>query len=91
MEIGKEIFTRKISFPEDVLLDTPKITIVGNERVTIENHKGILTFDEFKIRVNSKLGIINIIGRNFEILYIGGYTIIIRGIFKSISYEGASL
>lgn len=91
MERGKEIIARKISFPEDVLLDIPKLTIIGKERITIENHKGILTFDEFKIRVGSKLGIINIIGNNFEILYIGGYTIIISGVFKSIIYEGINL
>jgi sporulation protein YqfC len=86
-ERSKEIITEKLDISKDILLNMPRITVIGNEEVTIENHKGILLFDSDIIKVNTKLNAISIEGHNFEILYIGESTITISGKFKSISYE----
>lgn len=83
----KTILIEKLDLPKDVVLDMPKIIVIGKEEVTIENHKGILTFSENEIRVNTKIGPISIKGGGFEILYIATSTIIISGKFASISYE----
>lgn len=83
----RTILIEKLDLPKDVVLDVPKIIVVGKEEVTIENHKGILTFNEDEIRINSKLGPISIKGSRFEILYIATSTITISGRFVSISYE----
>lgn len=72
---------------ESMIQSTPKIIIDGKKRLTIENHSGIITFDDKKISVDSKLGIIDIFGSNLEILYIGGYTIIVSGVLKSVIYR----
>lgn len=72
---------------ESMIQATPKIIIDGKKRLTIENHSGIITFDDKKISVDSKLGIIDILGSNLEILYIGGYTIIVSGALKSVIYR----
>lgn len=83
----KAILIEKLDLPKDVVLDVPKIIVIGKEEITIENHKGILTFDENEIRINSKSGPLSIKGENFEILYIATSTITISGKFASISYE----
>lgn len=85
---GKDFIVQKADLPIEVILDVPKITIVGYKEITIENHKGILSFDKLLIRINSKLGPIKIEGMGLEILYIGTYTVTISGKFKSILYEG---
>lgn len=85
---SKEVITGKLNVPKEVALSIPKIIIVGNEEITIENHKGIKTFDEDKIRIKTNIGIIKIEGKSFEISYIGGDTITVTGVFKSILYEG---
>lgn len=72
---------------ESMIRNTPKIIIDGKKRLTIENHSGIITFDDKKISVDSKLGIIDIFGNDLEILYIGGYTIIVSGALKSVIYR----
>lgn len=82
-----EIIANKMKIPMDIVLDIPKIIITGDGEITIENHKGILTFERDKVRINSKIGVITIEGRGFEILYIGGYTLTVSGIFKKIIYE----
>lgn len=86
-EKSRNIIAEKFDLPKDVVLNLPKITIVGNNEITIENHKGIILFERDIIKVNTKVKVINIEGENFEILYIGDSTITISGRFKSVSYE----
>ncbi len=87
MEKSREILVEKLELPKDVILNLPKITILGDEEITIENHKGIILFERNIIKINTKVKVIDIEGENFEILYIGDSTITISGKFKSISYE----
>lgn len=42
---GKEKILSKLDFPSDISLDLPKIIVVGNREITIENHKGIIFFE----------------------------------------------
>ncbi|MBS5937170.1 sporulation protein YqfC [Clostridium sartagoforme] len=86
-EKSRDIIAEKFDLPKDVVLNLPKITIIGNNEITIENHKGIILFERDIIKINTKVKVINIQGENFEILYIGDSTITISGRFKSVSYE----
>lgn len=85
---SKEKIIEKLNLPNTDLLDIPKITVCGKKEITIENHKGIRTFKDNEIRINSRIGVIRVEGSSFEILYISGDTIIISGVFKAIMYEG---
>lgn len=42
---GKEVLVEKLDLPKDVLLNVPKIIVIGRNEVTIENHKGIMLFE----------------------------------------------
>lgn len=83
-----ENIAQKLGLPIDVVLDIPKIMITGDEEITIENHKGIVTFGEEEIKLRSNSGTISLKGRGLEILFIGGSTIILGGKFKGVNYEG---
>ncbi len=84
----KEDIAEKLDLPRDILLDIPKITITGDNEITIENHKGIIMFDNEIIKVNSKIGSISIWGKGFEIVFMGGKTLTLKGRFNSVVYEG---
>lgn len=83
---GKEVLVEKLDLPKDVLLDVPKIIVIGRNEVTIENHKGIMLFEREKIKINTNMSPIEIKGSEFEILYIAASTITIKGYFDSIGY-----
>lgn len=83
---GKEVIVEKLDLPKDVLLDVPKIIVIGRNEVTIENHKGIMVFEREKIKINTNMSPIEIKGSEFEILYIAASTITIKGYFDSIGY-----
>ena len=59
---GKEVLVEKLDLPKDVLLDVPKIIVIGRNEVTIENHKGIMVFEREKIKINTNMSPIEIKG-----------------------------
>ncbi|MEG0297853.1 MAG: sporulation protein YqfC [Clostridium sp.] len=89
IEKGKESIIEKLDLPKDVMLDLPKIEILGDREITIENHKGIALFERNMIKINTKTNPIEIKGQEFEIVFIGASTITVKGKFNSIKYEGA--
>jgi len=84
---GKEKILNKLEFPHDIALDLPKIIVIGNREIIIENHKGIIFFETNMVKINSRIGAIVIKGDEFEILFIAETSITISGIFQGISYE----
>ncbi|ADK13874.1 MULTISPECIES: sporulation protein YqfC [Clostridium] len=85
---AKRNIADKLELPGDIILNMPQIKITGDNEIIIENHRGIIAFDESQIKVNSGIGLISIYGSRFEVLFMGGSTITIGGRFTSIVYEG---
>ena len=46
----------------EIYSNVPKITITGFNEMIIENFKGILEYEDYYIRINTSLGIINVNG-----------------------------
>lgn len=63
----KMSLTDALELPLDVALDLPKIILVGNVKINISNHKGIIEYTNELIRINSKIGMIKITGKTLEI------------------------
>ena len=64
---------RLLEMPQEVYTDTPKITITGFNEMIIENFKGILEYEDYYIRINTSLGIININGYELSLENINIY------------------
>ena len=56
-----------LEMPKEVYSDTPKLTVVGFEEMFIENYKSILEYEEFFVRINTHIGILNINGFNLNL------------------------
>lgn len=82
----KEKFLEKIDLPKEVIFDLPKITVIGDREISIENHKGIHSFDNDYIKIKTKKGVVKVEGSNLEILYIADETIVVSGKFLGINY-----
>jgi sporulation protein YqfC len=65
--------------PYELVLNLPKITIIGDMQAVIENHKGILEYENNSIRINSSIGMIKITGENLTIKNIMAEEIIVFG------------
>lgn len=84
---SKNKIAKKFDMPAEALLDIPKFIVIADNEVTVENHKGILSFKEDEIKLNTSLGVVTIKGKDFEILYLSQNTITLSGCFKSLEFE----
>ena len=84
-------FKRKIDkvleVPDEIALNTPKITISNFEQMLIENYKGILEYQDFYIRIKTSIGIININGFNMTLEEMTTDDIIVKGNIENVDFE----
>ncbi|NBI07016.1 sporulation protein YqfC [Senegalia massiliensis] len=75
-----------LELPKEIVLDLPKITLIGNIQLYIENHKGIVEYSKERIRINSKSGIIRIIGKDLVIKNIVSEEVVVSGKIINIEF-----
>lgn len=78
---------RLLEMPQEVYTDTPKITITGFNEMIIENFKGILEYEDYYIRINTSLGIVNINGYELRLENMTNDDIKVNGKVESIDIE----
>ena len=78
---------RILELPKEVCSNIPKITITGFDEMIIENFKGILEYEEFFVRINTYLGVLNINGYNLNLENMTDDDIKVTGKIESIDIE----
>lgn len=76
-----------LEMPKEVYTNMPKLTIIGFEEMIIENYKSIIEYEEFLVRINTHIGILNINGFNLNLEKMTNDDIKITGIIESIDLE----
>lgn len=76
-----------LEMPREIDSKEPKITIISFDEILIENYKGILEYEEFFIKVDTEIGIVNINGYKLVLEQITQDDIGIKGTIKSIELE----
>lgn len=76
-----------LEMPQEIYSNIPKITITGFEEMIIENFKGILEYEDFFIRINTNIGIININGYELKLENMTNDDIKVTGKIESFDLE----
>lgn len=76
-----------LELPEDVILDLPRVTVLGGLQVTVENHKGIVLYSPERVVVGMTKGRIHISGRELVIGVIHEEEITVSGIVEGVTFE----
>jgi len=87
MKNFKNKVTNFLEIPDEIVSKIPKITVIGFDELLIENYKSILEYQDFFIRLNTHLGIININGFELIMNEMTVDDIIIKGKIESIDFE----
>lgn len=82
----KEKISDALELPKDITLDIPKVIILGTDSVSVENHKGIISYNDNQIKINTGCGILIISGERLAIKSIIQEEIIITGKIDNIGY-----
>ena len=78
--------TNKMDLPADVMMDLPRVTMIGQLHIYIENHKGLLLFTDSELRLLLKQGQLLIIGNSFVIKTILPEEILLEGKIEEVHY-----
>lgn len=76
-----------LEMPKEVYSDIPKVIVTGFDEIMVENFKGILEYEEFFVRINTHIGIININGFNLNLENMSNDDIKVTGKIESIEIE----
>lgn len=82
----KRQFSEAMELPGDVVLDLPKIVIVGNMQLFIENHRGIIEYTPEGVRVSVGEGEIAVSGENLMLRNILPDELCVEGKIRSLSF-----
>ncbi|MGG3562195.1 sporulation protein YqfC [Neobacillus rhizosphaerae] len=76
----------KMDLPQDVMMDLPRITMIGQIHIYIENHRGLLAFSDKELRLLLKQGQLLIKGKSFVIKTILTEEILLQGKIDQVIY-----
>ena len=83
----KEKFTELLELPKELVLDIPRITIVGKGDMMIENYKGVIEYGSGRVRISTGTGVVKISGAGLVIKEITSEDIIISGGIHSLEFD----
>jgi len=75
-----------LDLPQDVVFDVPRITMIGNLQLYIENHRGVLQFTESALTLELSQGKLEVVGRGLSIRAILPEEVFIEGEIDKISF-----
>ena len=78
---------RMLELPQEVYSNVPKIIITGFDEIIIENFKGILEYEEFFVRINTHIGLINVNGYGLSLENMTNDDIKVKGKIESLDIE----
>jgi len=82
----KEKVSELFELPKDIVMDVPKLTMIGYGDLLIENFKGIIEYDNERIRINTNCGIIKITGSGLGIKEITSEDLMVNGNIMSLEF-----
>jgi len=75
-----------LDLPQDVIFDLPRVTMIGNMQLYIENHRGVLHFDDSCLKLALTHGNIEIRGRDLSIRAILPEEVFVEGLIDEVKY-----
>ena len=76
--------TELMDLPGDALAGLPRLELVGDRELRMENHKGILAYGSEEIHVSGGVFIVQVSGRELELRAMNGVELLITGRIEQI-------
>ena len=76
-----------LEIPQDIVLDLPRITMLGNKQILVENHKGIIEYTPSLVRIKVSQGELIINGDNLSLGNLQIEQILVEGTGRDVIYD----
>ncbi|EST13367.1 sporulation protein YqfC [Sporolactobacillus laevolacticus] len=82
----KKWFADVSNIPEDVVLGVPRITLIGQFRLSIENYQNVLAFSKTELKLMLNEGELHISGEDFVLETILEKEIVLQGRVNDVRF-----
>ena len=89
-QLGKrlrKLTAQFLDLPKDVVFDIPRMTMIGNMQLYIENHRGVMEFSDKLLKLRLTSGYVEITGQDLVIRAILTEEVFIEGIINNVAYK----
>ncbi|HWR42670.1 sporulation protein YqfC [Sporomusa sp.] len=76
-----------LEIPQDIVLDMPRITMLGNKQLLVENHKGIIEYTPSLVRIKLNQGELFIYGEDLILGNLQAEQILVEGVVQEVKYD----
>ena len=80
---------RALDLPADADGSVIRVTMIGNTDLLVENHAGVIRYNDDLVRLQSEYGVLRIEGRGLQLSEFGQERAYIRGAVFGWRYEDA--
>ena len=82
----KTTVSEMFELPKDIMLNLPRISMIGNNQMLVENHRGVIEYTPQRIRLNSTIGVIRVEGQDMDLKNIAADDVMITGVIKHVEF-----
>lgn len=75
-----------MALPSDIILELPRITMIGQIHIYIENHQGLITYSDSELKLKTHQGYINISGSSFVLKMMYPKEILLEGTITEVKF-----
>jgi sporulation protein YqfC len=76
-----------LEIPQDIVMDLPRITMLGNKQLLVENHKGIIEYTPSLVRIKLSQGELFIYGEKLTLGNLQAEQILVEGVVQKVNYD----
>ncbi|EXX91902.1 hypothetical protein BG53_00120 [Paenibacillus darwinianus] len=77
-----------LDLPQDVVFDLPRLTMIGDRQLYIENHRGVIHFSPDKLRLALPKGELEVSGSGLVIRGIWTEEVFVEGVITDVHING---
>ena len=78
-EAAGRYFADLFDLPPEVILDVPRVILVGNLHLTVENHRGIIEYSPTKVVIGVGEGQVEVTGEGLTISHVYRHEVAVVG------------
>ncbi|MDR3592410.1 MAG: sporulation protein YqfC [Negativicutes bacterium] len=82
-----QVLAGLLEIPQDIVLDLPRVTMLGNKQVLVENHKGIIEYTDSLLRIRLNQGELVVVGENLVLGSLQPELLFIEGVISAVRYD----
>lgn len=85
---GIQRFAQMLEIPPEVLVNVPRVEVVGHLQFRVENHRGLVVYEPNRVVLRIPDGQLVVTGRDLVIAWIDRGELLVTGQVRSLVFKG---